>query len=278
MFCVEDIIEYTNSYGVENGKVYSKKDNIKIIDDDIPLRVKAAKLIYNEAKIRYLEDKKQFGNNNQSFNKYIEKMMEKLSVHDENNSYGVNKLIRSLLSSNGHYEEMMSGNDLSNSKFSIFCGQKKEYGLAYLKLKFRERGYDVSNLAIKLDTSQLQKNGVSKVSIDYDIRNYTKGYQHPKATILNELENSKRNAKNDDDKVAYRFAQTNIERIVNENEISVTPEQWSKMTREQKTSFMILKMKEAKALKDKSLYDYWQMNLMMHNQTSDKPLTGNKKK
>ena len=95
--------------------------------------------------------------------------MEKFSVHNEQSSYGINKLVNAILNSDGHYEEFMSGNDLQNSKFSILVSPKNEYGVAFLKLKFREKGLDIENLRVNQDLSELQHNGVSKVIIDFKI-------------------------------------------------------------------------------------------------------------
>ena len=78
----------------------------------------------------------QFGKVSRSQEDYIIKTMEKFSVHNEQSSYGINKLVNAILNSDGHYEEFMSGNDLQNSKFSILVAPKNEYGLAFLKLKF----------------------------------------------------------------------------------------------------------------------------------------------
>ena len=100
--------------------------------------------------------------------------MEKFSLNGETNSFGINKLINGLLASNGHYEETMSGSELQNSKFAIFTEPKKDYGLSYLKLKFREKNLDISNFKLAQDLSKLQHDGVSKVMINFNIAPYKK--------------------------------------------------------------------------------------------------------
>lgn len=193
--------------------------------------------------------------------------MEKFGVFNEKNSYGVNKLINAILSSNGHYEEYMSGEDLQNSKFSILVAPKSYFGLAYLKLKFRERDLDIDGLKISQDLSELQKNGVSKVIINFNVKKYEKKdssnlFHHPRAEELNNLEKQKQIAKQNKDQVAYNNAQSSIEKIIRETRVEVSQEQWDKMSLPQKISFVQVKINEAKILHDE--YDelkYWNANL-----------------
>lgn len=282
---INDIKKYIDDYAIQNGNVYLKSNNQQVLDEEIILKVKSARLIYNEAREKYQSDARQFGKPNGDFPKYVSKMMEQLSVNGEVNSYGTNKLINSLLSSNGHFEEFMSGNDLVNSKFSMLVGVKQDYGLAYLKLKFREKGLDIDNLNIKQDLSELKHNGVSKVIIDFQVKKYEKkdtsiiqqpeiqvhseiqhqdGYKffsHPKADLLNELEKQKKEALAQNDQVAYNFAQSNIERIVRENPVEVSPEQWDSMGYEERKSFIMIKMKESKVINDEINFNFWNSNL-----------------
>lgn len=282
---INDIKKYIDEYVIQNGNVYLKSNNQQILDEDTILKVKSARLIYNEAREKYQSDAQQFGKPNGDFPKYVSKMMEQLSVNGEVNTYGTNKLINSLLSSSGHYEEYMSGDDLVNSKFSMLVGAKQDYGLAYLKLKFREKGLDIDNLNIKQDLSELKHNGVSKVIIDFQVKRYEKkdtitiqqpeiqmhseiqhkdgikSFSHPKADLLNELEKQKKDALAQNDQVAYNFAQSNIERIIRENPVEVSPEQWDSMGYEERKSFILIKMKESKVLNDEVSFNFWNSNL-----------------
>ena len=293
---INDIKNYIDNYVIQNGNVYLKSNNQQILDEEIILKVKSARLIYNEAREKFQSATQQFGKPNGDFSKYILKMMEQLSVNGEVNSYGINKLVNSLLSSNGHYEEYMSGNDLANSKFSMLVGIKQEYGLAYLKMKFREKGLDIENLTIKQDLSELQHNGISKVIIDFQIKKYVKKaevshhpsstimpnnfssveekkfFTHPKADLLNELEKQKREALANNDEVAYNFAQSNIERIIRENQVQVSPEQWDSMTFDERTAFILIKMKESKVLNDEVSFNFWNSNLKQLEERSQKIL------
>lgn len=131
------IVEINNllkNYTIINGTVYQKENKQEVKDENIILKVKTARLIYNEARSTYQDTIKQFGKSSKDLEWFIKQTMEKFSLNGEVNSFGINKLINGLLSSNGHYEEAISGNDLKNNKFSIFTEQKKDYGLAYLKL------------------------------------------------------------------------------------------------------------------------------------------------
>ena len=272
MLSYEEIISNISNYKIENGIVVDKKTNSELLDEDSIIRVKSSILIFKEAKNSYQMDLQQFGKTNKTQEDYIKATMEKFAVNNEINSYGINKLINSILSSNGHYEENMSGNDLQNSKFSFLVSPKTDYGLAYLKMKFRERGLDIENIKIKQDLTQLQKNGYSRVIIDFKIKKYEKKknnqvsntslFKHPKATELNELEKMKQIAKQNNDEVGYNYAKNNIERIIRENQASVSPEQWDSMGIDERIAFVQMKINEAKVLRDKDSFNYWNANLI----------------
>lgn len=236
MLNYEEIMNYCLNYKIENGVVIDKNSNQKVFDENTILKVKASILLFKESKDAYQSDIQQFGKTNKSQEDYIKKTMEKFSVNKEENSYGINKLVNAILTANGHYEEMMSGNDLQNSKFSILVAPKSEYGIAYLKLKFREKGLDIEDVKISQDLSELQHNGVSKVIIDFKIKKYEKqiqnqeenntysSIQHPRSNELNELEKQKQIAKHNNDEVVYNYAQSAIEKIIRESRIDVAPE------------------------------------------------------
>ena len=285
---INDIKNYIDNYVIQNGKVYLKSNNQQVLDEEIILKVKSARLIYNEARENFQSDTQQFGKPNGDFPKYVSKMMEQLSVNGEVNTYGTNKLINALLSSNGHYEEYMSGDDLANSKFSILTGVKQDYGLAYLKMKFREKGLDIDNLVIKtrgVKQANGKNSGQYTVIIDFQLKKYEKKvdvsnqqttvqtssdlqkkeepkfFTHPKADLLNELEKQKKDALANNDEVAYNFAQSNIERIIRENQVQVSPEQWDSMTYDERKAFILIKMKESKVLNDEVSFNFWNSNL-----------------
>lgn len=265
MLSYEEIMNYCSNYIVKNGNVFDKKTNQQILDEDIILKVKSSILLFKESKKSYQSDMHQFGKVFGSQEDYIRKTMEKFSVHNERSSYGINKLVNAILNSNGHYEEFMSGNDLQNSKFSILVSPKKEYGLAFLKLKFREKGLDIEDLKVSQDLSELKHNGVSKVIIDFKVKKYENVVQsnihHPRSQELNELERQKQIAKQSNDKVAYNYAKSSIKKIIRESRLEVSPEQWDSMSIQDQIAFVKIKMNEAKILHYQDDYNYWSANL-----------------
>ena len=278
MLSYEEIMNYCSNYRVENGNVFDKNTNQQIIDEDIILKVKSSILLFKESKESYQSDMQQFGKVSKSQEDYIKKTMEKFSVHNEQSSFSINKLVNAILNSNGNYEEFMSGNDLQNSKFSILVAPKNEYGLAFLKLKFREKGLDIEELKISQDLSELQHNGVSKVIIDFKVKKYEKtvqnnqenviqsNFQHPRAQELNELERQKQIAKQNNDEVAYNYAKSSIEKIIRESRLEVSPEQWDSMGIQDKIAFVKIKMNEARILNDQDEFNYWNSNLNSLNE------------
>lgn len=172
MLSYDDIKNYCSLYKVENGVVFEKASNKQITDENLILKIKTAILIFKEAKANYNSEVQQFGKTYKDQKKFIENAIERLGVNGEVNSYGVNKVVNNILNSNGHYEEFIPGKDLQEGKYSIFVPPKRDYGLAYLKLRFREKGLDITDFQIKQDLSQLQKNGVSKVIIDFKVQKY----------------------------------------------------------------------------------------------------------
>lgn len=278
MLSYEEIMNYCSNYRVENGNVFDKNTNQQIIDEDIILKVKSSILLFKESKESYQSDMQQFGKVSKSQEDYIKKTMEKFSVHNEQSSFGINKLVNAILNSNGHYEEFVSGNDLQNSKFSILVAPKNEYGLSFLKLKFREKGLDIEDLKISQDLSELQHNGVSKVIIDFKVKKYEKtvqnnqenviqsNIQHPRAQELNELERQKQIAKQNNDEVAYNYAKSSIEKIIRESRLEVSPEQWGSMGIQDKIAFVKIKMNEARILNDQDEFNYWNSNLNSLNE------------
>ena len=141
---------------------------------------------------------------------------------------------------------------------------KKSYYLAYLKLKFREKGLDIDDITISIDTSQFAHTGNSKISINYNLKKYDNKkeqqvvepkkeeqviqstqqplYQHPMANELNELEKQKQIAKQNNDEDAYKYAQSNIERIINQNQATISPEKWDSLSIDEQIAFVRLKI------------------------------------
>ena len=119
MLSYAEIKKYYTNYKIENKTVIEKGSNRPISDEDIILKVKSSILIFKEAQDAYKKDMEQFGRTSKTQEDYITKTMEKFGTNSEVNTYGINKVVNAILESNGHYEEMISGSDLKNSKFSI---------------------------------------------------------------------------------------------------------------------------------------------------------------
>lgn len=298
MLTVEQVKNNVSNYKIENGIVVDKTNNQPVQDEDKVLEVKSSILFYTEAKEKYNRLLKQShsGQLKYGLGHYVEEQMKDFSVNNEVQTQGSisphNKLTNEILNSNGHIQEYWMGDDLKNGKYSILLEPKKSYYLAYLKLKFREKGLDIDDITISIDTSQFVHTGNSAITIDYNLRKYEKKkeqsantietpkvesqiqstqpvqqplYQHPMANELNELERQKQIAKQNGDDVAYNYAQSNIERIIKENRAQVSPEQWDSMNVEERKSFIQTKMREAKILNDKDDFDFWNANLNQLN-------------
>ena len=81
------------------------------------------------------------------------------------------------------------------------------------------------------------------------------------ANELNELEKQKQIAKQNNDEDAYKYAQSNIERIINQNQATISPEKWDSLSIDEQIAFVRLKINESKILHDKDAFDYWNANL-----------------
>ena len=243
MLSYEDIKNYCANYKIENGIVIEKNSDRQINDEDIVLRVKSSLLIFSEAHDTYKNDMRQFGKTNKSQDDYITKTMEKFGTNGEVNTYGINKLVNAILASNGHYEEMISGSELQNGKFSMLVPPKQDYGLAYLRLKFREKGLDIDNLKVSQDLTELKHNGVSKVIIDFKIKKYEKIVTNVNTHDLQSTNGSDINQ-------------------IRQNTVDVAPIKWDSMSIDEQISYIHAKMNESRSLHDQDSYNYWNANLI----------------
>lgn len=273
MLTYEEILNYCSNYKIENGIVFDKRTNKQVLDEDIILKVKSSILLFREA--HKLHEGDIFLNHKETMSKEecIKKAIRNYSVNGEKTGTGINNVINNIMDSNGHYESYLSGGNLENTKYEMFSKKNKEYGLAYLRLKFREKGLDVENLTVSLnEIMQSNKStGQFKLIIDFKLKKYQKEgnmqlgknelFQHPKARELNELEQKKQIAKQNGDQKSAIYYQNEIEKIVKENELSISPEEWDKLTDEQKISYYKIKMNESKVFKDEVSYNFWQSNL-----------------
>ena len=280
MFTVEQVKNNITNYKIENGIVIDKSNNQPVQDEDRILEVKSSILFYKEAKEKYDRLLKQSHSRKLKYGLgyFVEEQMKDFSVNNEVQIQGSisphNKLTNEILNSNGNIQEFWMGDDLKNGKYSILLEPKKSYYLAYLKLKFREKGLDIDDITISIDTSQFAHTGNSKISINYNLKKYDNKkeeqvikstqqplYQHPMTNELNELEKQKQVAKQNNDEDAYKYAQSNIERIIDQNQATISPEKWELLSIDEQILFVRLKINESKILHDKDAFDYWNANL-----------------
>lgn len=271
----DDILNDINNFTIKNGTVYSRETGQIETDEDTILRAKTSRFLFNEARALRDVDANASGDrfNDRGPAFYIDKAMDRFTIKDEENSYGTNKLINELLKT-GRHEEPIGSGELTDTKFSMFDGEKADYGKALLKRKFRQRGIDMADFSITLDNSEFQHNGYSNVNVEITSRPLTRKtetvstgesiegvFHHPASEQLNQLEQGLAEARNRGDEDAVKGYQEAIKRIITENPLEVSPEEWDGMDNEQKTRFYELKMKEARTVGDREAFNFWDANL-----------------
>ncbi len=146
--CLEDIKYYVNHYYIKNGEVYLFLDNLLVEDEEVILKAKAARFIYNETMKQYQKDSRLIGYSDNNIDQYIKKTMEKWAIFGEKNKFGINKMIHGILDSDGYYEEEIRSNCLEKTKFSVFLGKDKDYAIAYLQFLFQKKRIKMSDFGI----------------------------------------------------------------------------------------------------------------------------------
>lgn len=272
MLTYDEIIKYLNMYNYNKGNIIDKSSGEIIQDNELILKVKTAMLVYGIALDDVKTDIRDRGRSGKSKEKYIKTSMEKLGINGEINSFGFNKLINSILSSNGHYSERVGGGkkDLIESKFSILLPPKKDFTLAYLNLRFKDRGLAIDDIKVGVDETNLIKLGSSVVSVDFQLKKrlsnaghdkFKSCISHPKADLLNELEKQKNDAIKNKDDVSYRFAVNNIKRIVTSYPMELSPGDFDNLSFADKKRFFEIKMMEAKVRDDEVDFNFWKSNV-----------------
>lgn len=180
-----EVQKYINNYYIKSGEVYSR-DNVLQIDEDTILKAKASRLIFNEAKTNYQKDLQQHGKTWKTRDQYILTEIKKYGLNGEINDWPQNKTIQNILNSNGDYEENYLGDTLNSERYGMLYGNKKDYGIAILKLHAKARGKNIELMDIEIDTTEFIKNGNSKVSILTKITPYKKT-EHKQSNKLKEL-------------------------------------------------------------------------------------------
>ena len=109
--------------------------------------------------------------------------------------------------------------------------------MAYLRLKFREKGLDIDNLKVSQDLTELKHNGVSKVIIDFKIKKYEKIVTNVNTHDLQSTNGSDINQ-------------------IRQNTVDVAPIKWDSMSIDEQISYIHAKMNESRSLHDQDSYNY----------------------
>ena len=198
MLTYDEIIKYLSMYNYDKGNIVERNSGEILRDDVLILKVKTAMLVYGIALHDFKSDIKDRKQSGKTKEKYIKTSMEKLGINGEVNSWGINKLINSILSSNGKYAETFGGGEknLAESKFSILLPPRKDFTLAYLNLRSMDKGMAIDDIKVNVDETSLIKLGHSVVSIDIQFKKrslnnihdkFKSRLSHPKADLLNGL-------------------------------------------------------------------------------------------
>lgn len=263
MLTRNQIIKNVNDYEIKDGKVFKKADATLVDDEDLVLEVKSSYFLVKEAATRYKEDVIQFGKPMGDKNYYLDVRMEEFALQDQVNVRGANKLINALLNCNGYYKSDELGDDFTVGKYSMFFGKKKDYGIAYLRMKLRERGLDCRDFNINVDRSRFVKDGYSVVEIKFKVLKHEKvTFHHPQAELLTELEQMKGEAKRSDDEIAYNYYANQIRNVIVNNQVMLMSEEFDALSTDDKMRFFQIKMQESVVLNDPDAYNYWKANLV----------------
>lgn len=287
MLSYDEIIKYISMYNYDKGNIIDKSSGEIIQDNELILKVKTAMLVYGIALHDFKSDIKDRGQSGKTKEKYIKTSMEKLGINGEVNSWGINKLINSILSSNGKYTETFGGSEknLAESKFSILLPPRKDFTLAYLNLRSMDKGMAIDDIKVNVDETNFVKLGYSVVSVDFQLKKrlsnashdkFKSCISHPKADLLNELEKQKREAIKNKDEVSYKFAVNNIKRIVTSYPMELSPGEFDSLSSSDKKRFFEIKMMEAKVRGDDVDFNFWKSNAEHLKFEQDNPSKSNK--
>lgn len=266
-----DVLNDVQSFTVKDGKVYSRETGQEEIDEDIILRVKTSKFLFNKAKAFRDEQSRMFGDRftDKGSSYYVDRIMDRYGFKNENTEYAEGRLLKELIDTGTHHQNM-SGGTLSDSKYSMFVGDKGDFGKALLQRRLKQHGLGMSDMQINIDTSNLQKDGYSVVDIKVNVVPLTKfentldssnSLHHPASEQLSKLEAELIKAQKSGDEEAINGCRAALKMVVERNRLEVSPEQWDNMNDIQRERFCRLKMKEEKILGDKEAFNYWNTNL-----------------
>ena len=266
-----DVLNDTQKFAIKNGKIYSRETGQEESDEDTVLRVKTSRFLFNEAKNLRDEHARMLGNRfvDKGPDYYVDKIMDRYGFKNEDTKYAEGKLLKNLVD-NGFHHQAMSGDNLTESKYDMFVGEKGDLGKALLKRRLKQHGLEMINMDINVDSSTFKKDGYSTVDIKVDTAPITKAervssnpnsFSHPAAEQLSKFEAELIKAQEEGDEETARGYRAALKMVVERNRLEVSPKDWDNMDDEQKERFYKLKMKEEKILGDKDAFNFWNANL-----------------
>ena len=270
----ENVLDDVKKYTIKDGKVYSKETGQEESDEDAILRIKTSRFLFNEAKSRYDERASRRGNIERPPEFYVNQMLEEYGFKNEDAKDPKGQMLKDLIE-NGFHHQTFWGDDLSKSKYSMFVGEKEDFGKALLERRLKQHGMRMSDMNIDVDTSTFRKGNYSTVEINIGTTPVTKpentpdnssAFHHPAAEQLEKLEAEIAKAEQNGDEDAANGYRSALKMVVERNQLEVSPEDWDRMSDADKDRFYKLKMKESKILGDKDSFNFWSANLKNHNQ------------
>ena len=180
MFNIENIAECINNYEIINDKVFTKENHEEITNEELILKVKAARMIYDEVLIQFRIDKNE---NMIEFEQAITGLANIINGMTFNNPKG--DIISAILTSREHLSRILTLNaktkeeaieeiNRQNLSESLLFQPKYNNTLSLLKLKFRESNLDIDNLEVNLEPTETN---TWELTVDYKVIEYQKEEQ-----------------------------------------------------------------------------------------------------
>ncbi len=181
MFNIENIAEYVNNYEILNGKVHQKENHEEIMDEELILKIKAARMIYNEVVTDFRINKNE---NIEEFEQAIIELANIINDMSYENPKG--DIISAILTNQEHLsrtltlnantkEEAIEEINRQNLSESLLLPPKYDNTLSLLKLKFRESNLDIDDLEVNLEQTE---NNTWELTVDYKVKEYKKEEQN----------------------------------------------------------------------------------------------------
>ena len=266
-----DVLNDVQKFVIKNGRVYSRETGQEESNEDTILRAKTSRFLFNKAKSLRDDDMRRSGDRftDKGPDYYVDKVMDRYGFKNENTEYAEGKLLKELVDK-GFHHQTMSGDNLTESKYDIFVGEKGDLGKALLKRRLKQHNLDMTSIKVDIDSSTVKKDGYSTVDIKVNTTPITKNektsgnsdsFSHPAAEQLSKLEAELIKAQEEGDEETARGYRAALKMVVERNRLEVSPKDWDNMNDEQKERFYKLKMKEEKILGDKDAFNFWNANL-----------------